>query len=572
MQVTSRGPLGEPPPLGSASMGGIPPFASGAKFRFDPKVNVLIGPNGVGKSVALGIFAGERQERLARVSDEASGRAEPTVKLSDNIEDVSRVFVGATRASLTPEMAMQDLRLQDIQGMLASAINSARWVLLPVSLGFLCYLVTITALSIFLEQPPQWSVISRRDSLVLISSVVGLNFAYLLASYLRRSLFVLRLMPGNRLLSETSAHYSEVSSIFMFQAVASINRRLLGVGAQINKDRRSVVAQEAARVALECAKAIAPEVFPASAELRSGTVISAEGSALSPWMRLRHRWLRLRWRWYFTDHLAIVDIRGSEHPLHITSLSSGTQGTLLIAWYLALSLVYAHGFKDGWRERPAVLFIDEIENHLHPAWQRRFIPVFLDQFPNLQITATTHSPFAVAGLKVGQVHKLSQASLGKTEVETNKYDIVGYTADEILHEYFGVQDPTDLETAQAVEVLRWLRESGSLEDEGMAEDWRVATIEELGAPVEKDFAAHEDATVARWLAGEIESPVPIRPPLMGTAEAWRQATIGGFESLIGVDVLSGGPMARQRQLWMEQMANGTFRPSWNTSNSQVEES
>ena len=72
--MTSRGPLGEPPPLGSASMGGFPPFASGAKFRFDPKVNVLIGPNGVGKSIALGIFAGERQEQLARVSDEASGR------------------------------------------------------------------------------------------------------------------------------------------------------------------------------------------------------------------------------------------------------------------------------------------------------------------------------------------------------------------------------------------------------------------------------------------------------------------------------------------------------------------
>ena len=545
------------PPVMAASMGGIPPFALDAAFQFDPKVNILIGPNGVGKSIALRTIAGERQERIARVSDDNSDWALPTVEQIDNIEDVAKVFVGATRASLTPEMALQDLRLQDIRGMLASALNATRWFSLGSSMALLLLLAIVTVLSVLLEQPPRWAVMSREDYLFLGGFAIGFNFASLLASRLRRSLFILRLIPGNRLLSETSRHNSEISSIFMFQAVASINRRLLGVGDRINRDRRSIVAQEAAKVALECAKAIAPEIFPKSAELRSGTVIGADSSSSGWSMNLRQRWLRVRWKWYFTDHLSIVDTSVSEHPLHITSLSAGTQGTLLIAWYLALSLAYAHEFEEGWRERPAVLFIDEIENHLHPAWQRRFIPVFLEQFPNLQIFATTHSPFAIAGLKAGQVHKLTEEG-GKTKVETNKYDIIGWTADEILHEYLGVFDPTDLETAQAAEILRWLEELEDLSDEGPAEYWREETVSELDNLIRDRAASIEEEIVARWLGGDIVFPMAVCPPLDGNAETWRETMVNDLHSLIGVDVLVGGPAARQRKLREKQIADDTL--------------
>ena len=50
-------------------------------------------------------------------------------------------------------------------------------------------------------------------------------------------------------------------------------------------------------------------------------------------------------------------------------------------------------FAEDWQKQPAILLIDEIENHLHPTWQRRVIPALLDHFPGLQIFATTHSPF-----------------------------------------------------------------------------------------------------------------------------------------------------------------------------------
>jgi predicted ATP-binding protein involved in virulence len=45
---------------------------------------------------------------------------------------------------------------------------------------------------------------------------------------------------------------------------------------------------------------------------------------------------------------------------------------------------------------PGLLLIDEAENHLHPRWQKRFLRNIREVFPNLQIIATTHSPFILA--------------------------------------------------------------------------------------------------------------------------------------------------------------------------------
>ncbi len=47
---------------------------------------------------------------------------------------------------------------------------------------------------------------------------------------------------------------------------------------------------------------------------------------------------------------------------------------------------------------PGVLLIDEIENHLHPRWQKSILGIIRKLFPNLQIVLTTHSPFILSSL------------------------------------------------------------------------------------------------------------------------------------------------------------------------------
>ncbi|MDE2938437.1 MAG: AAA family ATPase [Chloroflexota bacterium] len=205
-------------------------------------------------------------------------------------------------------------------------------------------------------------------------------------------------------------------------------------------------------------------------------------------------------------------------PIPISHLSSGTEGTLLWILWLALKLVHHYDFErptenfdgfhvsyeGGWHEKPAILLIDEIENHLHPTWQRRVIPALLKHFPRLQIFATTHSPFVVAGLKAGQVHVLKRDENGVVSASTNEQDVVGWTMDEILRGMMGVEDPTDDETARAASELRQLRKKGP-----------------SGTPVEEEE---------------------------------RQKRIQELRQKVDRDLLAGGPLAAQRELFEQQFA------------------
>ena len=111
------------------------------------------------------------------------------------------------------------------------------------------------------------------------------------------------------------------------------------------------------------------------------------------------------------------------------------------------------------------MIIDEIDAHLHPSWQQRIIPTLTHHFPHLQIFCSTHSPLMLAGLKEGQVQLLNRGEDGKVIVSRNEVDIKGWTADEILRNFLGLVDPTDLETASHLERLENLRSKGNLSDE-----------------------------------------------------------------------------------------------------------
>ena len=168
-------------------------------------------------------------------------------------------------------------------------------------------------------------------------------------------------------------------------------------------------------------------------------------------------------------------------PLYLGFLSSGTQTTFLWIYWLAYKMLHHYEFADGWQNEPAILLIDEIENHLHPTWQRRVIPALLEYFPGLQIFATTHSPFVVAGLRAGQVHLLDRDANGVVTASTNERDIIGWTTDEILRTFMGVDEPTDELTINRAKRLRDLRGKESLTDDESAE------LENLRQQVNEDL-------------------------------------------------------------------------------------
>ena len=168
-------------------------------------------------------------------------------------------------------------------------------------------------------------------------------------------------------------------------------------------------------------------------------------------------------------------------PIYLGHASSGTAGTLLWLRWLALKMVHHYGFAEDWARKPAILLIDEIENHLHPTWQRRVIPALQEHFPGLQIFATTHSPFVVAGLKRGQLHLLNRDANGIVTASTNERDVIGWTADEILRTMMGVDEPTDQLTVNRAERLRQLRRKQNLTPEEETE------LNELRRQVNEDL-------------------------------------------------------------------------------------
>lgn len=80
-------------------------------------------------------------------------------------------------------------------------------------------------------------------------------------------------------------------------------------------------------------------------------------------------------------------------PLDLNQLSDGERGLLAIIFDITRRLSIANPeLDDPIAEGQAIILIDEIELHLHPAWQRSILQRFKETFKKCQFIVTTHSP------------------------------------------------------------------------------------------------------------------------------------------------------------------------------------
>ncbi len=59
-----------------------------------------------------------------------------------------------------------------------------------------------------------------------------------------------------------------------------------------------------------------------------------------------------------------------------------------------------------------VVFIDEIESHLHVEWQSKIIPLLKELFPNTTFYIATHSPIILSQLEEGEAYRLEKQADG----------------------------------------------------------------------------------------------------------------------------------------------------------------
>ena len=96
-------------------------------------------------------------------------------------------------------------------------------------------------------------------------------------------------------------------------------------------------------------------------------------------------------------------------------------------------------------QRSFLLLLDEIDIHLHPAWQRRILPIVQRLFPSAQIIASTHSPFVVGSADDAHVITFAVQG-GASTVASIKPSQVGVSYSAVLRDIFGIRSEFDVET------------------------------------------------------------------------------------------------------------------------------
>jgi hypothetical protein len=163
-------------------------------------------------------------------------------------------------------------------------------------------------------------------------------------------------------------------------------------------------------------------------------------------------------------HPARVDVKAKQ----ITVLTKdGTvpfetlsQGTLsLVSWAGALMQRLYETASEG-RDPlscPAIAMVDEIDAHMHPAWQQTIVKRLDQMFPEVQFIVTSHSPLVVGGLEPNQVYRFERNARGVVQITQPEVALKGMGAAGLLTSpLFGLQSQLDTDTADALRRKRQL--------------------------------------------------------------------------------------------------------------------
>lgn len=128
--------------------------------------------------------------------------------------------------------------------------------------------------------------------------------------------------------------------------------------------------------------------------------------------------------------------------LNVSQLSDGEKCTMALFGDLARRLTLANPNKENPLLGEGVVLIDEIELHMHPAWQRNILKKLRTTFPNVQFIITTHSPIVLN--EVDDNYKVFYLSSDSEGVEIAEYDRMdGFDANYILEEFMGTSSQNE---------------------------------------------------------------------------------------------------------------------------------
>ena len=134
---------------------------------------------------------------------------------------------------------------------------------------------------------------------------------------------------------------------------------------------------------------------------------------------------------------AVIFCDGAGVPVPVEQLSDGFRSVLSMTFELLRGMVVAYGndvFLDaleadkGIVGLPGIVGIDEVDAHLHPAWQKRIGDWLMERFPMIQFIVTTHSPIICRSSENGSIWRLPTPG-----TEEESCQIVGRDRDRLVY-------------------------------------------------------------------------------------------------------------------------------------------
>jgi predicted ATP-binding protein involved in virulence/predicted phosphodiesterase len=175
--------------------------------------------------------------------------------------------------------------------------------------------------------------------------------------------------------------------------------------------------------------------------------------------------------------------------LKVAQLSDGIRGMLAMVADLAWRCIKLnpHLGEQAARDATGVVLIDELDMHLHPAWQQRIADQLQTAFPGLQFIVSTHSPQVLSSVakECIRIIHLPQAGVPAGDEAANLVEEPGWqtrgvaSADILIH-IMGMGSIPDVEQARQLSDYRALIEQG-LHDSSEAQALRGILEQHFGA-------------------------------------------------------------------------------------------
>lgn len=143
--------------------------------------------------------------------------------------------------------------------------------------------------------------------------------------------------------------------------------------------------------------------------------------------------------------VAYTDKANQRMRISINQLSDGYKSTISLVADIAyrMAVLNPQLLGDVITQTDGIVLIDEVDLHLHPAWQQQILSDLTTIFPKVQFIVTTHAPAVV-----NTVNKENLLILENLEVEDPTGEVYGKDANSILE---GVMKAP--ERPQAVKIL-----------------------------------------------------------------------------------------------------------------------